>query len=138
MSQIVIGVVIAVISAIIISIFRIGGNQKVMVHVQGNPRAGTLWKLLIVLGWVMFVGGIYYGLAWASTNGWNDPRQAMGLSSAVLTLMTRTQHPTLPAMSYDLWRGYFYIPYEIGFISTPLSRYSMYSFFASSGARGFE
>ena len=84
MSQIVIGVVIAVISAIIISILRIGGNQKVTVHVQGGRRAGTLWKLLIVLGWIMFVGGIYYGLAWASTNGWSDPRPAMGLSSAVL------------------------------------------------------
>lgn len=85
MSQIVIGVVIAVISAIIISIFRIGGNQKVTVHhVQGGRRTGTLWKLLIVLGWIMFVGGVYYGLAWASTNGWNDPRPAMGVSSAVL------------------------------------------------------
>lgn len=52
MSQIVIGVVIAVISAIIISLFRIGGNQNVTVHhVQSTHRAGTLWKLMIVLGW---------------------------------------------------------------------------------------
>ncbi len=79
MSQIVIGVVVAVISAFVIKLLGIG-NTKTVVSIQGGKRATTGWKVLIVIGWLMFVGGGYYWIAWGCTNGFGSPHAIIGLT----------------------------------------------------------
>jgi len=85
MSQILSGIVIAVVSGWILSLFKIG-NSKTIIHTNGNQAVSKKWKIAIVLGWLMFIGGGYYFLAWLSVLGFSDPKTGMGLSISILGL----------------------------------------------------
>lgn len=83
MQEIATGIIVAVVSAIIISMLKIG-NSHTVVTVHGGGRVSSIWKILILLGWLMFVGGLYYGLAWLSVEGFSDYRSGMGISIGIL------------------------------------------------------
>lgn len=85
MSQIFTGIIVAVVAGWILSLFGIG-NSKTVIHVHGNQSVSKKWKTTIVIGWIMFVGGAYYGIAWFSVTGFTDPRPGIGLSTGVLGL----------------------------------------------------
>ncbi len=83
MQEIITGIIVAVVSAVIISMLKIG-NSKTVVAVHGGKRVSSIWKILILLGWLMFVGGLYYGLAWLAAEGFSDYRSGMGISIGML------------------------------------------------------
>lgn len=82
MWQVITGILIAVVSGIILSALGIG--SRTTVRVQGGQRVTKKWKVMIALGWLMFVGGGYYCIAWTSAVGFTDPRPGIGLSVGVL------------------------------------------------------
>ena len=86
MGQIFSGIVIAVVSGWILSLFGIG-KSKTVVHIHGHKNTSKKWKISIIIGWVMFIGGAYYGIAWLSVLGFTDPRPGIGLSASILGLL---------------------------------------------------
>ena len=83
MGQIISGIVIAVISGWILSLFGIG-NSKTVIHTQGHQSMSKSWKIFRILGWLMFIGGGYYFLAWLSVGGFTIPQTGFGLTISVL------------------------------------------------------
>jgi len=79
------GVLIAVIAAAIIYWLGIGGSKTVVT--VGGTRITKKWKVLIVIGWIMFVGGGLYCTSWASVSGFSNPKAGIGLSLAFLGLL---------------------------------------------------
>lgn len=83
MNQILSGIVIAVVSGWILSLFGIG-NSKTTVRVSSGQTVSKKWKFTIVLGWLMFIGGGYYFLAWLSVLGFSDSKTGIGFSISIL------------------------------------------------------
>lgn len=85
MSQILSGIIIAVISGWILSLFGIG-NSKTVVRINNGQAVSKKWKITIVFGWLMFIGGGYYFLAWLSVLGFANPKTGIGFSISILGL----------------------------------------------------
>ena len=83
--QIIQGVLITIIAAFIIYWLGIGGS-KTVITIEGT-RVTKTWKVLIVIGWIMFVGGGLYCLSWASVSGFNNPKTGIGFSLAFVGLI---------------------------------------------------
>ena len=82
MSQILSGIIIAVISGWILSLFGIG-NSKTFVRINNGQAVSKKWKNTIVFGWLMFIGGGYYFLAWLSVLGFANPKTGIGFSISI-------------------------------------------------------
>lgn len=83
--EIIKGVIITVIGAAVIGWLGIGGSKTVVT--VGSTRVTKKWKALIVIGWVMLIGGSLYCLSWASVSGFNNPKTGLGLSLAFSGLL---------------------------------------------------
>ena len=80
-SEILIGVTIAVISAVIIYKLGLnGGSAKVTIH-SSRSNSSKGWKLWIVVGWTLVAVGIYYAGTYGPDNGLQDWRTGLGISS---------------------------------------------------------
>lgn len=55
-------------------------NSKTTIRIQAGHKVSKIWKILIVIGWLMFWAGAIYGLSWASVKGFSDPKTAIGIS----------------------------------------------------------
>ncbi len=85
MNTIISGVAIKVVSAIILTALGIGGIKKV-VHVHTTRSSGIIWKLLVVLGYILFYGAGFYTLSWAIVEGFND-KAVIGFAYCMLGLL---------------------------------------------------
>jgi hypothetical protein len=85
MSEIITGVIVAVLSAVIIAFLEIG-NSKTTVHIKGGVKSSKVWKVLIVIGCLMVFSGGFYGISWLASAGLNDPRSGLGISLFILGL----------------------------------------------------
>ena len=79
------GVTTAVIAAVIIYLLGIGGAKTIVT--VGGTRITKKWKVLIVIGWTLLVGGGFYCISWASVSGFSSPKTGIGLSLALLGLL---------------------------------------------------
>ena len=86
MSQILIGVLIGVISAYIVSWLGIN-NSKTTLYIKGSGKVTKTWKVLILTGTLMFFGGGYYTLAWASISGLSNPKALLGILFFIIGLL---------------------------------------------------
>lgn len=84
MNTIISGVAIKVISGIILASLGFGGIRKV-VHVHTTRSSGTMWKLLVILGYILFYGAGFYTLSWAIAEGFKD-KAVIGLAYCLLGL----------------------------------------------------
>ena len=82
MNTIISGVAIKVISGIILAVLGIGGIRKV-VHVHTTRSSGTVWKLLVILGYILFYGAGFYALSWSIAEGFKD-KAVIGLAYCML------------------------------------------------------
>lgn len=79
------GVAIKVISGIILAILGIGVTKKV-IYVQGERSSGTIWKILILVGYILMYGSLLYTFSWAITEGFKE-KVAIGISVLVLSFI---------------------------------------------------
>ena len=79
-SEILVGITIAVISAAIVyKLGFSGGHSRVTIH-SVNSSGSKGWKSWIVVGWLMVIGGIYNAGTYAPISGLDDWRTGMGIS----------------------------------------------------------
>lgn len=79
-SEILVGVTIAVISAAIVyKLGFTGGHSRVTIH-SVNSSGSKGWKSWIVIGWVMVIGGFYFVGTYAQEGGFEDWHTGLGIS----------------------------------------------------------
>ena len=86
-SEITVGVVIAVVAGIILYIFGFSGRNAsvTIVHQNGSSKK---WKWWIVLGWIMFLTGIYLFSVHFQESGFYDPMTGFGFSLGFVGLIS--------------------------------------------------
>ncbi len=85
MEKITTGVIIKVISEFILRILGLSRTKTIYVH--QNTKTNRKWKILIIIGRVLFWFGGFYGLSWALAEGFDNPKTVIGLTYCVVGLL---------------------------------------------------
>jgi|SRR5581483_3461371 len=88
MDQIIPGIIVAIVSAFIISKLKIGSTSRTIVTIQGGHTTTKKWKVLIVIGAALFFGGAFYGISWSMAKGFSDYHTEIGFCFAILGFPT--------------------------------------------------
>ncbi len=78
LEKIVTGVVIAVIAGFLKK--KLGLGDKTITVYKNQKKSSKILRAIFVLGWLMYWGGLIYGLSWAMTEGFDSPQATIGLA----------------------------------------------------------